>query len=231
MNNMESSLHKATVKQFYEAVINDVISGVHEEFIEEGIDEEVLEELKQTWEAKLKASQSSVDMNNANLNTDSEQQVQETKEAIIKKVPLEIILPSQSDINTEQKVVTIQVPPSVIKGNYIWKVLSGPLITATMNLPPPIAAVVLQHHVDAALMSLQGASGTVEKPSTTESNNQSQTQLASSEIQSEPSTSNSGMMVSCKRPSAELPASVEDESPASDNNVYRIKKKKMKTTN
>jgi len=37
-------------------VIEDVISGVRESFIDEGVDEQVLQELKQIWEAKLMAS-------------------------------------------------------------------------------------------------------------------------------------------------------------------------------
>ncbi|KAF2880618.1 hypothetical protein ILUMI_25558 [Ignelater luminosus] len=232
MNNTESSLCKTIVKHFYEEVINDVISGIREKFIDEGIDEEVIQELKQTWEAKLKASQA-IDADNANVNADldQQQQVQEGKEEMEnKKVPLQIILPSQSDGNIEQKIITIQVPQSIVEGNYICNVLSGPLISATMSLPPPIAAVVLQHHVDAALMSLQYTSGTIKEASLTETNNkpsQSQTQSALLELQSQPSTS--GMnTVSHKSHYADLPALEQEEAPENDENVYKTKKKKMK---
>lgn len=37
-------------------MIEDVVAGVRETFIEEGVDEQVLQELKQIWEAKLMAS-------------------------------------------------------------------------------------------------------------------------------------------------------------------------------
>lgn len=37
-------------------MIEDVIQGVRELFLEDGVDEQVLQELKQTWEAKLLAS-------------------------------------------------------------------------------------------------------------------------------------------------------------------------------
>jgi len=42
--------------KLYNTVIEDVISGVRESFIDEGVDEQVLQELKQIWEAKLMAS-------------------------------------------------------------------------------------------------------------------------------------------------------------------------------
>jgi len=42
--------------KLYNTVIEDVISGVREAFIDEGVDEQVLQELKQIWETKLMAS-------------------------------------------------------------------------------------------------------------------------------------------------------------------------------
>jgi len=42
--------------KLYNTVIEDVITGVRETFIDEGVDEQVLQELKQIWEAKLMAS-------------------------------------------------------------------------------------------------------------------------------------------------------------------------------
>lgn len=42
--------------KIYQEVIEDVILGVRECFLEDGVDEQVLQELKQTWEAKLLAS-------------------------------------------------------------------------------------------------------------------------------------------------------------------------------
>ena len=40
----------------YASVIDDVIGGVREFFQDEGVDEQVLMELKNTWESKLQAS-------------------------------------------------------------------------------------------------------------------------------------------------------------------------------
>ncbi|XP_012164433.1 transcription initiation factor IIA subunit 1 isoform X2 [Bombus vosnesenskii] len=50
------ALSQTTVLKLYNTVIEDVISGVRESFIDEGVDEQVLQELKQIWETKLMSS-------------------------------------------------------------------------------------------------------------------------------------------------------------------------------
>ncbi|XP_018302724.1 transcription initiation factor IIA subunit 1 isoform X3 [Mycetomoellerius zeteki] len=50
------ALSQTSVLKLYNTVIEDVISGVRESFIDEGVDEQVLLELKQIWEGKLMAS-------------------------------------------------------------------------------------------------------------------------------------------------------------------------------
>ncbi|KAK9498514.1 hypothetical protein O3M35_003131 [Rhynocoris fuscipes] len=47
------SLSQTTVARLYASVIEDVIGGVREYFIDEGIDEQVLMELKNSWEKRL----------------------------------------------------------------------------------------------------------------------------------------------------------------------------------
>lgn len=42
--------------RLYNTVIEDVITGVRESFLDEGVDEQVLQELKQIWETKLNSS-------------------------------------------------------------------------------------------------------------------------------------------------------------------------------
>lgn len=44
---------QASVRMFYQSVIDDVILNVREAFIDEGLDEQTLTELKQTWERKV----------------------------------------------------------------------------------------------------------------------------------------------------------------------------------
>lgn len=53
---MATSLCKTSVVRIYQEVIEDVIVGVRELFLEDGVDEQVLQELKQAWEQKLMSS-------------------------------------------------------------------------------------------------------------------------------------------------------------------------------
>ncbi|KAL6259574.1 hypothetical protein P5V15_009492 [Pogonomyrmex californicus] len=50
------ALSQTSVLKLYNTVIADVIEGVRESFMDEGVDEQVLQELKQIWEGKLMAS-------------------------------------------------------------------------------------------------------------------------------------------------------------------------------
>ncbi|XP_011866343.1 PREDICTED: transcription initiation factor IIA subunit 1 [Vollenhovia emeryi] len=50
------ALSQTSVLKLYNTVIEDVITGVRESFIDEGVDEQVLQELKQIWETKLMSS-------------------------------------------------------------------------------------------------------------------------------------------------------------------------------
>lgn len=74
-----------------------------------------------------------------------------------KMVPIQITLPAQPGSDGGQRVLTIQVPASALQGNQLHKVLTGPVITATMSLPQSLASSVLQQHVNAALSSQQQA--------------------------------------------------------------------------
>lgn len=42
--------------KLYNTVIDDVIAGVRDAFLDEGVDEQVLQEMKQVWTNKLMAS-------------------------------------------------------------------------------------------------------------------------------------------------------------------------------
>ncbi|XP_050533045.1 transcription initiation factor IIA subunit 1 [Daktulosphaira vitifoliae] len=50
------SVSQTTVLKLYEAVIEDTINGSREFFAEEGIDDQILLELRASWESKVKAS-------------------------------------------------------------------------------------------------------------------------------------------------------------------------------
>ncbi|KAK0179873.1 hypothetical protein PV327_005584 [Microctonus hyperodae] len=50
------ALSQTSVLKLYKTVIEDVISGMKDSFLDEGVDEQVLLELKQIWESKLQVS-------------------------------------------------------------------------------------------------------------------------------------------------------------------------------
>lgn len=129
---MANSLCKTSVLRIYQEVIEDVLSGVRELFVEEGIDEQVLQELRQTWETKLTASkavQNEVEektkkqeaISNGFPKPITNQQTQQSQphpvaQTVVetKMVPIQITLPPQP--GTEgQRVLTIQVSNSFVK--------------------------------------------------------------------------------------------------------------------
>nr|CAB3251281.1 TFIIA-alpha and beta-like factor [Phallusia mammillata] len=50
---MAKSSNPNQVSKLYQTVIDDVINNIRESFLDDGVDEQVLQELKQTWEAKV----------------------------------------------------------------------------------------------------------------------------------------------------------------------------------
>lgn len=173
---MSSSLCKTSVQRVYQEVIDDVISGVREIFIEDGVDEQVLQELKQTWELKLQASKAVQNEEEKKKEVSSsngfpkqmipQQQVMQPQpiaQVQTKMVPIQITLPPQPGTEGGQRVLTIQVPATALQDNQLQKVLTGPVITATMALPANIASSLLQQHVNAAFSSQQQATAVVKQ--------------------------------------------------------------------
>lgn len=210
---MSHSLCKTSVLRIYQEVIDDVINNARDLFAEDGVDEQVLQELKMVWETKLmgsKAVQNEEEKkkpdiatatngfpknqtnnqsqqsaaNNTTSNTvmqpvtqqQTQQVAPQTAQTVsapasqpqtiqqqptgqirqiieTKMVPIQITLPPAPGGDGTQRVLTIQVPGSALQGNQLQKVLTGPVITATMNLPANIASTLLQQHVDSAFKS------------------------------------------------------------------------------
>ncbi|XP_023018798.1 transcription factor IIA L isoform X2 [Leptinotarsa decemlineata] len=181
---MSTLLCKNSVLRIYQEVMEDVISGVREVFLEDGVDEQVLQELKQTWETKLMSTKAVQEeqvekkkvehngfpkvVNNPVQQTVSSQPSQQPHPQQLlqqhiqhdKLVPIQITLPPQPGSDGLQRILTIQVPASALQGNQLQKVLTGPVITATMGLPSNIASSLLQQHVNAAFNSHQQATVT-----------------------------------------------------------------------
>lgn len=129
-----NSLCKTSVLRIYKDVIEDVVSGVREQFVEDGVDEQVLQELRQAWETKLMASKavqteaeekakkqeiisangfskpvlaSSQHVQQQNQQAQPPGPIQPVVEA--KMVPIQITLPPQPGTDGGQRVLTIQV--------------------------------------------------------------------------------------------------------------------------
>jgi transcription initiation factor TFIIA large subunit len=56
MDNSNKVLSQTSVLKLYHAVIDDVIANVRDDFLDEGVDEQILQEMKQIWTNKLHAS-------------------------------------------------------------------------------------------------------------------------------------------------------------------------------
>uniref|UniRef100_A0A182M240 Transcription initiation factor IIA subunit 1 n=1 Tax=Anopheles culicifacies TaxID=139723 RepID=A0A182M240_9DIPT len=247
------SLSQTSVLKVYTTVIDDVIAGVRDAFLDEGVDEQVLQEMKQVWTTKLLAckaiestpesqdQQGSAMLSNktngtkkskaataaasaaaasnnqqengkSNNNTKTnlevknekipslvptgnaqptgatqnstgntvtagsnttapapaqqqqqqQQQQQNSSPAAVvsaldpdKQVAIQITLPAQPNVpNSQPRVLTIQVPASALQENQLHQVLTSPIISSIMPLPPHIASNVLQQHVNNYLQNL-----------------------------------------------------------------------------
>uniref|UniRef100_A0A0V0G861 Putative transcription initiation factor iia subunit 1 isoform 2 n=1 Tax=Triatoma dimidiata TaxID=72491 RepID=A0A0V0G861_TRIDM len=172
------SLSQSTVARLYASVIEDVIGGVREYFVDEGIDEQVLMELKSSWEKRLqetRAVEVKPDVDPQPPPLLNKQQNNVTKTALsnhlsqnttggqasvpIQNVSIQITLPAQQGVpGAQPRAITIQVPASALQGNQLQAVLTGPVISATMSLPQHLATTLLQQHVTAALQGQASAS-------------------------------------------------------------------------
>lgn len=63
-------------------------------------------------------------------------------------VPIQITLPPQLGSDQGPRVLNIQVPATALQNNQLQKVLTGPIIQATMGLPQQLATTLLQQHVN-----------------------------------------------------------------------------------
>lgn len=192
------TLSQSSVIKLYNTVVDDVISSVRDCFLDDGVDEQVLQELKSLWKTKLQASgamdppQLELAMppppvlqnfqktngnnvlpkrNDAHLAQQSSSQnsgVEHGAPANMQgshshpimdpnnKVPVQLTLPAQPGIpGSQPRSFTIQIPASALNGNKLHQVLTGPIINATISLPQPLAATLLQQHINSALAGQQ----------------------------------------------------------------------------
>lgn len=191
------SMNQTSVMKLYNTVVDDVIAGVRDCFLDDGVDEQVLQELKQLWKTKLTASgaldppqpdqlapppilQNYQKINGGNVlpkriiqqgdhlgqqgssqgsaGTDHAPNLAGTHTTLdpSNRIPVQLTLPAQSNVpGSQPRVFTIQIPASALNGNRLHQILTGPIITATLNLPQQLAATLLQQHINSALAGQQ----------------------------------------------------------------------------
>ncbi|CAG9762716.1 unnamed protein product [Ceutorhynchus assimilis] len=180
----EPSQCKTMVPIIYQQIIEDVITKVKEEFLEEGIDEHVLQELKQIWQSKLAATncvpnepdkQSRAANSSEQVASSEPQQMEPTQSVAIastsgtasgfapdtKMVLVDITLPSQ---NGDQRVLKIKIPSTALQGNQLHNLLAGalngPVFQAIISLPHTLATSIMQQYINGALLSQPTATST-----------------------------------------------------------------------
>ncbi|XP_075978752.1 transcription factor IIA L [Anticarsia gemmatalis] len=192
------TMSQLSVMKLYNTVVDDVIAGVRDCFLDDGVDEQVLQELKQLWKTKLQSSgamdppqpepqmpappvlQNFPKANGSNTipkRTDTHlgQQGSSQNSGVEQhppsniagahphhvldpnnKVPVQLTLPAQPGVpGSQPRSFTIQIPASALNGNKLHQVLTGPIINATISLPQPLAATLLQQHINSALAGQQ----------------------------------------------------------------------------
>ncbi|XP_055741569.1 transcription initiation factor IIA subunit 1-like isoform X1 [Salvelinus fontinalis] len=102
---MASSANSNQVPKLYRSVIEDVINEVRELFLDEGVDEQVLMELKTLWENKLMQSKAVEGFNTeeqAALQAAAQQQAQQAQQATQQAQTQQLLLPPQQQVTSWQ---------------------------------------------------------------------------------------------------------------------------------
>ncbi|XP_052390906.1 transcription initiation factor IIA subunit 1 [Carassius gibelio] len=134
---MASSANSNQVPKLYQTVMDDVISEVRELFLDEGVDEQVLMELKTLWENKLMQSKAV-----EGFHTEEQQalqaqqkQAQPAQQTQTQSQPQQILLPPAQQ-GTQQQVI-VQDPKVLHHMNATG--MSAAATAATLALPTGVA--------------------------------------------------------------------------------------------
>ncbi|XP_019867613.1 transcription initiation factor IIA subunit 1 isoform X2 [Aethina tumida] len=178
---MASSLCKSSVQKTYQDVIDDVISNIRDHFLEDGVDEHVLQELKQLWETKLKTSKAVEDtkemekaIQNQNKMKQDELAVQKGQQMLrqvvgqvapnnhmamlpteYRRVPIQLTIPPMPGTDDGPRSLAIEVPEMFLRGNHLKDILTSSVISTTMGLPVINACNFLQDVVNQAFAKHQ----------------------------------------------------------------------------
>lgn len=147
-------MSRSIVPRFYQSVIDDVITHVHEAFIDEGYDEQILTELKQVWEKKLVESKAIERDPEPVITRPMPQslppqpvQQQSTHVASTAAIPHQITVPAGNLVSP----TVLQYTPQNNAGD-------GQKPAMSLNLPPKLTLTVPAHLAQAGLQTLVAGS-------------------------------------------------------------------------
>ncbi|KPP72125.1 general transcription factor IIA, 1, 19/37kDa-like, partial [Scleropages formosus] len=102
---MASSANSNPVPKLYRSVIEDVINDVRELFLDEGVDEQVLQELKTLWENKLMQSKAVEGFHTEEQALQQQLQQQLAPQAQTQSQPSQVLLPPAQQAPQQQVIV------------------------------------------------------------------------------------------------------------------------------
>lgn len=168
---MASSANSNPVPKLYKSVIEDVINEVRELFLDEGVDEQVLLELKTLWENKLlqsKAVEGFHTEEQAALQAQQQQQVQHVhhNQQVAPSAPTQqVILPTQPQQAPQQQVI---VQDSKILQHMSATGMSAAATAATLALPTGVTPyqqlITSQGQILQVVRAANGAQYIIQQP-------------------------------------------------------------------
>ncbi|XP_030627879.1 transcription initiation factor IIA subunit 1 isoform X1 [Chanos chanos] len=134
---MASSANSNPVPKLYRSVIEDVISEVRELFLDEGVDEQVLMELRTLWESKLMQSKAVEGFHTEEQQAlqAQQQQVQQVQTTPQQAQPQQVLLPPAQQAPQQQVIVQ----DSKILQHMSATGMSAAATAATLALPTGVA--------------------------------------------------------------------------------------------
>ncbi|KAL7871354.1 hypothetical protein SRHO_G00063370 [Serrasalmus rhombeus] len=135
---MASSANSNPVPKLYKSVMEDVINEVRELFLDEGVDEQVLMELKTLWESKLMQSKAVDGFHTEEQGAlQVQQQVQQVQQTQQPSQPQQVLLPPAPQAPQQQVIVQ---DPKILQ-HMTATGMSAAASAATLALPTGVAGV------------------------------------------------------------------------------------------
>lgn len=165
---MASSANSNPVPKLYKSVIEDVINEVRELFLDEGVDEQVLLELKTLWENKLQQSKAvegfHTEEQAALHAAQQQQQVHQVQQVTQQAQAQQVILPTQQQ-QAQQQVL---VPESKILQHMSSTGMSAAATAATLALPAGVTPyqqlITSQGQILQVVRAANGAQYIIQQP-------------------------------------------------------------------